>query len=539
MSPTKTKLDGIGPSVSEGRRGLMSRYAGWRSNPDLSERASLNTIAAALDYVSRTIVELILNPMLVAGLGTYLYGAWRVLWRLTGYIWASSGRSSQALQWAIANKQHTADHDEKRRHVGSAIVVWFVFLPLLGSIGAICVWAAPYALKTPARYVGDVRITAALLVADAIALTLLTVPRSVLQGENLGYKRMGLSALLVLAQGALTAFALILDTGIVGVAVANIAGTLITGATFLMVARRQVPWFGVSRPARATVKWFLGLSWWFSGWKVLMQLMSGGDLVVLGFFGSVNLVTVYALSKFVPEALTALLATIVQAVSPGLGGVIGQGQHAKAVRVRAELMMVTWIFVTVAGAGILVWNASFLGLWVSDVSAPSPIATLLIVATAAQFIFIRNDAFIIDLTLDLRPKVLIGIASTGLSLGLAAAFASMGGGIVGLCIGLLIGRSILSVAYPWLIGRAIGQPLARQLRGVLRPGLVTAVVFGGATYVARDLVVDSWVELVLGSVATAGVVAVAAMFLGLNEDQRRYLLRRVRRMLPSAAGKAA
>ena len=537
MSPTKAKIDAIEPIVSEGRRGLMSRYAGWRSNPDLSKRASLNTIAAALDYVSRIIVELILTPMLVAGLGTYLYGAWRVLWRLTGYIWASSGRSSQALQWAIANKQHTADHEEKRRHVGSAIVVWFIFLPLLGSIGAICVWAAPYALKTPARYVGDVRITAALLVADAIALTLLTVPRSVLQGENLGYKRMGLSALLVLAQGGLTALALILDTGIAGVAVANITGTLITGATFLMVARRHVPWFGVSRPARATVKWFLGLSWWFTGWKVLMQLMSGGDLVVLGFFGSVNLVTVYALSKFVPEALTALLATIVQAVSPGLGGVIGKGEYAKAVRVRAELMMVTWVLVTVAGAGILVWNASFLGLWVSDVPTPGPIATLLIVVTAAQFIFIRNDAFIIDLTLDLRPKVLIGIASTGLSLGLAAAFATMGGGIAGLCIGLLIGRSILTVAYPWLIGRAIDQPLTNQLRAVLRPALVTAVMFAVATYLARDFVVDSWMELVLGAVATGGVVAVAATLLGLNANQRRDLLRRVRKMAPSAAGK--
>jgi O-antigen/teichoic acid export membrane protein len=537
MSPTKTEPAGVGARVKSA--GLRSRVADWRSNPDLSKKASLNTIAAALDYGARTVVELILNPMLVAGLGTYLYGAWRVLWRLTGYIWASSGRSSQALQWAIANKQHTADHDEKRRHVGSAIVVWFIFLPLLGSIGAICVWAAPYALKTPARYVGDVRITAALLVADAIALTLLTIPRSVLQGENLGYKRMGLSALLVLAQGALTALALILDTGIVGVAVANITGTLITGGTFLLVARRHVPWFGVSRPARATVKWFLGLSWWFTGWKVLMQLMAGGDLLVLGFFGSVELVTVYALSKFVPEALTALLATIVQAVSPGLGGVIGKGEHAKAVRVRAELMMVTWVLVTVAGAGILVWNASFLGLWVSDVATPGTIATLLIVVTAAQFIFIRNDAFIIDLTLDLRPKVLIGIASTGLSLGLAAVLCSMGGGIVGLCIGLLIGRSILTVSYPWLIGRAIGQPLGAQLRGVLRPVLVTAAIFAVATSVGREFVVDSWVELVLGSIATAGIVAVVATLLGMNASQRRYLLRRARRMLPSPAGKAA
>ena len=307
----------MGARVKPDRARLMSRVAERRSNPDPSRKASLNTIAAAPDYGARTVVELILNPMLAAGLGTYLYGARRA-WRLTGYIWASSGRSSQALQRAIANKQHTADHEEKRRHVGSAIVVWFIFLPLLGSIGAICVWAAPYALKTPARYVGDVRITAALLVADAVALTLLTVPRSVLQGENLGYKRMGLSALLVVGQGALTALALILDNRD-----RRRGGGEHRGHAH---HRRHVP---AGRPPSCSMVLaspvlrerrsgrFLGLSWWFTGWKVLMQLMAGGDLLVLGFFGSVELVTVYALSKFVPEALTALLATIVQAVSPG------------------------------------------------------------------------------------------------------------------------------------------------------------------------------------------------------------------------------
>ena len=65
------------------------------------------------------------------------------------------------------------------------------------------------------------------------------------------------------------------------------------------------------------------------------------------------------------------------------------------------------------------------------------------------------------------------------------------------------------------------------------------MIFSASTSVGREFVVDSWVELVLGSIATAGVVAVAATILGLNASQRRYLLRRTRRMLPSAAGKAA
>jgi O-antigen/teichoic acid export membrane protein len=513
---------------------LVARYAEWRSNPDLNRKASLNAVAAGLDYLARSLVELILNPLLVAGLGTYLYGAWRILWRLTGYIWASSGRSAQALQWAIANKQHVADDEEKRRHVGSAIAVWFIFSPLLGTLGAIGVWLAPQLLRSPARYVADIRLAAALLVADAIVLTLLTLPRAVLQGENLGYKRMGLSMLLVLLQGGLTAGALALHTGLVGVAVANIAGTLVTGATFVVVARHYVPWFGASRPSRPMVKWFFGLSWWFTGWKVLMQLMTGGDIVVLGFFGSVSLVTVYALSKFVPEAVAALVATLVQAMAPGLGGIIGAGKHARAVRVRAELMMLTWVVVTVAGAGVLLWNASFLGLWIDERFYPGTLPTLAIVVAAMQFIVIRNDASVIDLTLKLKPKVLIGLASTGLALGLAAVFVGpLHGGITGLCLGLVAGRSILSVAYPWLVGRAIGQSLASQARGAARPAIVTAVLFAAAAALGRVVEVHTWIAFVLGVLGSAAGLAVVAVTLGLTGEQRRGLIRRARLLLPS------
>src|SRR5688572_30409827 len=66
----------------------------------LSRRASLNALAAGLDFAARIVVELLLTPLLVARLGASLYGVWRVLWQWTGYVWATSGRSSQALQSA-------------------------------------------------------------------------------------------------------------------------------------------------------------------------------------------------------------------------------------------------------------------------------------------------------------------------------------------------------------------------------------------------------------------------------------------------------
>jgi O-antigen/teichoic acid export membrane protein len=518
-------------------RAVAGNVTPGRPTGNLSRRASLNTLAAGLDYAARSLVELVLTPLLVAGLGTYLYGTWRVLWQWTGYVWATSGRSSQALQFAIANRQHVADDHEKRGYVGSAVVVWLLFLPALIGVGALGVWLAPVVMHVRPDLVEAVRWAAALLVADAIVLTVLSSSRSVLQGENLGYKRMGLSAALVVVGGALTATALLLRTGIVGVAAANLAGTVLTGVLFWFLAHRYVPWFGLARPARATVRWFLGLSTWFLGWKLVIQLMTASDVLLLGMLASVGLVTVYVISKFVAESLNRLLVAIMNGVTPGLAGLVGAGKHSRAMQVRNELMAMTWLVVTVVGASTLVWNASFVGLWVGEEHYAGTPATLLIVVMVGQFCFIRNDGFLIDATLDLRVKVLTGAASTIVSIGLAVVLVGVyDSGIVGLCAGIVAGRMVLTLAYPWQVGRSLGCAFSAQLHGIVRPAVATVALYAAALAVQPYVATDSWPLLIAGAVCTAGIFTVVASRAGLSANQRRRLLTRVRTVLGRARG---
>jgi O-antigen/teichoic acid export membrane protein len=487
----------------------------------LSRRASLNAVAAGLDYIARIIVELLVNPLLVAGLGTQLYGTWRVLWQWTGYVWATSGRSSQALQFVIANRQQSKDLDEKRRYVACALVVWCAFLPLLAGIGAIGVWLAPGLLHTADEYVVAVRWAAALLVIDSIALALLTMPRSLLQGENLGYRRMGLSAALVLLGGGMTALAVHLDTGIVGVAAANLANTVVTGLLFWRIMKRHVPWFGLARPSRATLRWFFGLSSWFLGWKFVFELMTASDV----------LIPVYVLTKFVPEALNRLMVIIVNGATPGLAGVIGGGEHAKARQVRAEMMSLTWLLTTAIGASILLWNGSFVSLWVGAERYAGTATTLLMVLIVIQFCLIRNDSYVIDATLDLRAKVVAGLLSTLVSVGVAVTLVvAYDFDIVAVCVGILAGRTILSLVYPWRVGRCISHPLRGQLRNTVRPAVSTAVLFSAVLLAGRYIRTESWPLLAIATPATAVLVAALATFFGLTDKQRRRLVNRIRRI---------
>jgi O-antigen/teichoic acid export membrane protein len=514
----------------------VSRLSRLLSDEGLTRKASLNAFAAILDYASRLVAGFVMTPFLVRGLGDQGYGIWQVLDRFMTYLSPATGRPSQALKWTIARHQSSSDYEEKRRQVGSAVMVWLSFLPLLIVIGAVLAWVAPALLKTPPSMTWSVRVATLLLVANSLVFSLGDVPRSVVQGENLGYKRMGLSTALVFASAGLTALALYLNGGLVGVVAADLAHTLLGGLLMLQVARANIPWFGIAKPLAGAVRRFLGLSGWFLAWNLVMRLMRATDVVVLGVFGSPEMVTMYTLTRYAPETVVFIVATLAQGVTPGLGGIVGSGDKSRAQRLRAEIMTFTWLLVAALGATILLWNRSLLQVWVGGRHYLGAGANLLLMAMVAQFVMIRNDANIIDLTLNLRSKVLIGFLSAALSAAAAAyAVGILGLGAVGVCLGFIAGRSILSIGYPLIVGRSLGVSLGQQLRATLRPGAVTAVLFGLSAIGSGTLAVASWWLLAPCVVLTLPVATLAAFQLGLGPEQRDQVVKRIRRALRGRA----
>jgi O-antigen/teichoic acid export membrane protein len=460
---------------------------------------------------------------------------WQVLNRLIGYISPASGRPTQALKWTLANQQSSTDYDQKRRYVGSTVAVWTLFLPLMIVLGGLLAWFAPYWLKAPAESFWYVRLAAGILVVNLAMFSLAEVPQSVLEGENLGYKRIGLTVGLVFVGGGLTWLALYLHMGIVGVAAAALLTTLLTGLLFLGVVRAYAPWFGIARPSRHMLRRFLSLSWWFLGWNLVMNLMMSSDIVVLGLLDSVESVTAYSLSKYAPETAISVVAIMVFGSAPGLGGIIGTGNLVKAAKIRGEIMSLTWLVVAVLGTTVLLWNRAFVTLWVGSHQYIGTISVLLIVLLVIQFVFIRNDANVIDLTLRLRHKVLLGFLSVALSLAAAAVLVGYFKlGTAGLCVGLIAGRLILSLGYPLLVGRLLQVPFRVQLSAAPRPALATALLFSVALGLDRLMfrsgwgTAIGWIGLALSVTVTFGLASLVAFYTGLSRNQRANIVRRVR-----------
>ena len=491
----------------------------------LTGRASLNVLQSLLDYSVKLAVGLVIVPILVTGLGRTLYGVWEMLGRLVGYIESADGRSTQALRLVISNQQSSNDGAAKRRWVGSALMVWVYFLPLWAVSGVLLIWLTPTVTKVPAELHATVRAACALMMVAVLVAGLASLPEAVLRGMNLGYKRMGLQAGLSLVGGALLAAAIYTGAGLVGVAGAGIMIAALTGLCFLVVVRRQVSWFGAERPTRAEVGSLLGMSVWITLGDVVSKLLAS-DVLVLGMVLSASVVTTYVLTGYATRLALNLHSLSAEAVMPGVAGVIGEKHFERAALLRREMLAITGVFVTAVGTTILMWNRSFVHLWVGTENYAGTWTNLLLVLIAAQSAFIRCDAYLIDAALQPARRVRVGIAAGLLTLILSIALTHWAG-MVGLCLGILAGRATQTIGYPLLVRDCLARSPGLSMLWLARPLVVMVALFAGASYASQHLLLDGWAAWA-AVVAVTFVAAVAlATVLGLPNGLRASIAGRI------------
>ena len=500
----------------------------------LTKRASLNAVQSLLDYAARLGVGLVVTPLLVSRLGREIFGVWEMLNRLIGYMSAADGRPTEALRLVIATKQG-ADPLEQRRAIGSALVVWLLFSPLLAGLGSVLVWLSPVVTKVPPELHTTVRLASAALLLSLLLGGLASVPESVLRGMNLGYKRMGFQAGLNVIGGVLTAGAIYGGLGLVGVAGAQVALMAVTGVCFWILVKHYVASFGVARPSAHDVRSLLGMSAWIAIGEVVAKLALASDVIILGMVVSPVLVTTYVLTGYAGRIALGLHVFTTGAAMPGLGGVIGRGEYEWAARLRHEIMNLTWLFVTAVGATILLWNRSFLALWVGPENYAGGWTNLLIVIATAQTALVRTDAYVLDATLQPRLRVgvaaVAGVAIVGASIALTPSL-----GIIGVCLGVLAGRLVQTIAYPLLVDRCLRRPARLPLRSIARPLAVMLLLFGASAVLGDRVLAHHWLGWAAGVLASLALLVAVAFAAGLPVAARRALLSRLRTMGATTRG---
>jgi O-antigen/teichoic acid export membrane protein len=326
-----------------------------------------------------------------------------------------------------------------------------------------------------------------------------------------------------------------LGLGLTGLSLAQVALAVVTAVCFWVLARRYVPWFGVARPRAVEVRGMVRTSAWLAGGDLIAKLLVASDVVILGAVLSPAAATPYVLTGYASRTALGILVLATAGAMPGVGSVIGQGHHERAAALRAELLWLTWLAATVLGVAMLMWNRSFVRLWVGSEQYAGLIPNILLVVATVQTAFIRCDSYIIDAALRPRLRVVVGAIASVATIA-ACVLLTRAYGLVGLCIGVITGRLVQTVAYPILAARSLSSRAASGWGwlSLARPALVMTGLFALAAVAGERNVTAGWPLWALGVVVTTVLALVLAYRVGLPRDIRRATAARIRAALGAA-----
>lgn len=493
---------------------------------NLRQRAYLNTVTSFIDYGTKVLTSFVVNPFVVNGLGGTLFGVWQMLGQITNYSNLADFKASTVLKWTIARDRENVDEEELRKYVTTTFFLVLLMLPLILIVALAITWYLPEIVKISDDYIFTIRVTFLILISSFILRKFFNVFESILAGMNLGFKRMGLRAVITIIGGGLSVLAIVLDFGLIGLALVSLTTSLIIGVTLMIIVKKNVPWFGLSKFSFKQSKMFFKTSGWFMAWSGIQMILTNSDKVFLGFLTSPLIVTQYVVTKYLLNTVKDILMQIINAVLPGMGKLYKKGELDKMVLVRKQLRLLTWIFVIGIGCVGLLINRSFVNLWIGDEQYAGQFVNLLLILMIIQFVFVINEGTIINISLDIKKKVYLGIVSVVIS----TFFIFMTVeeyGIVGLAVSMILGRSVVSVAYPIIVSRMLQTKLSLDT-STLRLFFVLSVLFLFSYYLGDKLLVSSWLLLIISAGFIFISTSVLAYYIGLTNKDKKLLKEQVK-----------
>jgi O-antigen/teichoic acid export membrane protein len=492
-----------------------------------AKRAALGAATGILDQGARVIVALIVTPILVSALGAAGFGIWQILFRLHSQLAPLDGRSPEVLKWEVSNSQD-ADHRILQSHVGAAIFSMLIYLPLLVTAYLLTYLLMPHYIEVQGTELRLARYAAIILGLTTIFLTLSQLFEAVVRGMNLAYKLFGIKIGLVICAGVMTAAVAQLGYGLAWIALSQLVVAIIGLPLFYMAAKKNVEWLGFRRPSGKELLSFVNRCKWFMTWEAISLWMLAGEIVVLGAFVKSEVVSVYVLTLFASQMATVAVITGILAILPGLGGLIGTGSFHKATLVHQESTNYRRLICISICCVVLTFNNAFVTLWVGSEFYAGNVVNLLTVIVTLQLVSIRHEATVLNIALDIKAKVVLGLMSILLSLSFLLWLVPKYE-LKGFCLALILGRLLLTVSYPILVAKFLRQSIFENFN--TWKSLVSILCLLLCWKLSDLVIISSWTELLAESSFLGMWIFLLLYFFTFDENQKRLLYQRCRSII--------
>ena len=481
-----------------------------------------NVISSYVNFATNALFTFFLSPILIGFLGTSNFGIWKGVQKILDFASLADGRASQALKWVVANKKNQSDNKEKQQAVGSAIKIWFYFLPILLLILLGLIWILPYMINDlDNENYNVVRIVGLIMGVNILLNPLLGIPDAILVGVNQAYKSNFVQTIWIVISNISMVAVASLGYGIIGLATVVLIIGVLKGICVLLTCKKSVTWLRVRQPERQQLKTFFGFSAWVLLWSFVSRLLLSSEVILIGFLIGSDEVSNYTFTAYIFALALSISLMTTSAAMPGLGAVFGAKDYVKSAKIANSIRDIN-IFISVFfGCIMLICNKSFVTLWMGSEFYLGDDINALITIVLVQLILIRNEAQMQDVGLKIRSKVLTGLVGAVLSIVFSIILFYFIRSIIAIFVGIIIGRLIMSFRFPLLVNKmfTIKYNYKRLLFAIM-------ILFISYFYSISVSFNFNWGGFVLYAIGIFLVVFLTCFLLLLPKESRRELLRK-------------
>ena len=485
----------------------------------LKKKTVFTALSRTVSTVFEFFTQLLITPLILNGLGQYIYGVYSLINKASGYLSFVDLRPTAILRYKLAVLQHSSDISEKKKFIGAALYLSTICFPIILLAGIVVSYIFPVIFNIANEYI---TISRAALIVTAVFLGLqsfMGVPEAILRGNNIEYKTIFIEPVRNLAYIGFVWVALSLNYGILGVIFASFASYLIAFLLKLFLQKKYLPEYTPQKPDKEQITEFSKRGGWYLFSSFSFHLLQSLDVIIIGFFYTPVFVTIFTLTKTLAFRMSESVVMLTGSISAGLGDLIGRKDKNSLLKIRYQLIRVNFIIGFILFSYFYLFNSSFINLWVGENNFAGNGVNLLLCLTIPFILLSMSSQIFVDAYLRFNYKAIIIFFSSIVSIGFSLLFVKFWG-IVGIALAILLGRVMLWIGYEWIISKEIKIEILRVLLENKKLFLFMCVMTP-IIYLIKINPINSWITFIVLSVVFLFVFLLLIFLVVLTRSERK------------------
>lgn len=505
--------------------GLAASISFYTLSPLMWRQFTKNLTSNWAVYFTAAVISFFMTPYIIGQLGQSAYGIWVLVGSFSGYLGLFDFGIGYAVVRYVARYTATGETEKRNEIISAAFYAASVLaaLVMVVTIGVMLnaerLFTLPPELSAQARMV-------ILLIGISIAVGFpLSVFSETLAG---GLYRQDLVNVVSLSMALIRTMMVVVlleaGTGLVGLGVAALAGSIAAYSWRLFILIRLMPGLSV-KPAhvnRNAIKAIGGYSLYSFILVLSSRLAFYSDSVVVGIFRPMADVAVFGIAVGLTEYLRQFVFTMTRLVSPLASRFDPEADQAALRRLYYDGTRLSLLVSLPVTFLLLIWGGRLIELWVGDRFVDSfPILQVLLVGHLLSFTQLVGGELLLGVGKH-KMYALLSLAGAGVNVALSIALIQSSG-LLGVAWGTTIPLAILSLTYmPIAVSRLVGAALGDFCRQALLRPLLAIIPSATFLIIMRPLLTNLISVISLGVVF--GLMALISIWtFGLTAEEKKRL----------------